>query len=191
MKCTFQSCETGEALIFRRNNYVNLACFLNICKHVMVFYAFCTVKKLHTANAISQPICMYFTSWLIRTTFCTISVIVKFRGGVRCGPSYEFLQIFHLVKYVWFFTNHMNSYEWGHTNLYELATLSNMYDIAVISGWYSTFKEILILPKKRFYKKIWSWNSLEVTIYTGFFFFFFFFYKVSGKTSMYTQTVFM
>ncbi len=43
---TFQSRITG-ALFFGETN-VNLACFLIICKHIMIFLCFITVKKLHT-----------------------------------------------------------------------------------------------------------------------------------------------
>ncbi len=34
---------------FQLNKYVNLACFLNICKHIMVCLCFSTVRILHTA----------------------------------------------------------------------------------------------------------------------------------------------
>ncbi len=50
-----------------------------------------------------------------------ISVRGRFRGRVSGDHSYEFLRICHLVKYVWSFTNHMNSY--------KLATSSNMYEL--------------------------------------------------------------
>ncbi len=36
-------------IVFQINKYVNLACFLNICKHIMVFLCFSRVKILHTA----------------------------------------------------------------------------------------------------------------------------------------------
>ncbi len=42
----FQSRITGSSIVFQRNKYVNLACFLNICKCIMVFLCFSTVKKI-------------------------------------------------------------------------------------------------------------------------------------------------
>ncbi len=40
---------TNYSIVFQINKYVNLACFLNICKHIMVFLCFSRVKILHTA----------------------------------------------------------------------------------------------------------------------------------------------
>ncbi len=36
---------TSCTIVFQKNKYVNLACFLNICKHIMVFLCFSTVNK--------------------------------------------------------------------------------------------------------------------------------------------------
>ncbi len=40
---------TDCSIVFQINKYVNLTCFLNICKHIMVFLCFSRVKILHTA----------------------------------------------------------------------------------------------------------------------------------------------
>ncbi len=45
----FQRRITDCSIVFQINKYVNLACFLNICKHIMVFLCFSRVKILHTA----------------------------------------------------------------------------------------------------------------------------------------------
>ncbi len=46
---------TNYSIVFQINKYVNLACFLNICKHIMVFLCFSRVKILHTAPLIIGP----------------------------------------------------------------------------------------------------------------------------------------
>ncbi len=45
----FQWRITDCSIVFQINKYVNLACFLNICKHIMVFLCFSRVKNLPTA----------------------------------------------------------------------------------------------------------------------------------------------
>ncbi len=50
----FQRRITDCSIVFQINNYVNLACFLNICKHIMVFLCFSRVKILHTAPLTSD-----------------------------------------------------------------------------------------------------------------------------------------
>ncbi len=45
----FQRRITDCSIVFQINKYVNLTCFLNICKHIMVFLCFSRVKILHTA----------------------------------------------------------------------------------------------------------------------------------------------
>ncbi len=45
----FQRTITDCSIVFQINKYVNLACFLHICKHIMVFLCFSRVKNLHTA----------------------------------------------------------------------------------------------------------------------------------------------
>ncbi len=45
----FQRRITDCSIVFQINKYVNLTCFLNICKHIMVFVCFSRVKILHTA----------------------------------------------------------------------------------------------------------------------------------------------
>ncbi len=44
----FQRRITDCSIVFQINKYVNLACFLNICKH-MIFFGFSRVKNLYTA----------------------------------------------------------------------------------------------------------------------------------------------
>ncbi len=44
MEWTFQSRITSCSIVFRRNTFVNLACFLNICRHIMEMLCFSTVK---------------------------------------------------------------------------------------------------------------------------------------------------
>ncbi len=44
-------------------------------------------------------------------------------AGLGVGHSYKFKWIVQLLKYIRFGKNHMNLYEWGGTNLYELVTL--------------------------------------------------------------------
>ncbi len=58
---------------------------------------FLSQSKIFTKWIHELSKCTYFTSWLICTNlydllirFYTISVTVEFRGGVRCGPLYEF-----------------------------------------------------------------------------------------------------
>ena len=48
----FQRRITDCSIVFQINKYVNLTCFLNICKHIMVFLCFSRVKILHTAPLI-------------------------------------------------------------------------------------------------------------------------------------------
>ncbi len=43
---TFQRRITDCSIVFLIEKYVNLACFLNICKHIMVFLCFSRVKNL-------------------------------------------------------------------------------------------------------------------------------------------------
>ncbi len=52
----FQRRITECSIVFQINKYVTLTCFLNVCKHIMVFLCFSRVKILHTAhlNVISQ-----------------------------------------------------------------------------------------------------------------------------------------
>ncbi len=45
----FQRRITDCSIVFQINKYVNLTCFLNVCKHIMVFLCFSRVKILHTA----------------------------------------------------------------------------------------------------------------------------------------------
>ncbi len=45
----FQRRITDCSIVFKINTYVNLTCFLNVCKHIMVFLCFSRVKILHTA----------------------------------------------------------------------------------------------------------------------------------------------
>ncbi len=45
----FQRRITDCSIVFQINKYVTLTCFLNICKHIMVFLCFSRVKILHTA----------------------------------------------------------------------------------------------------------------------------------------------
>ncbi len=45
---TFQSRITGYSIIFQRNSYVNIICFLNIYKQIMLFLA------LEESNAYIQ-----------------------------------------------------------------------------------------------------------------------------------------
>ncbi len=40
---------TDCSIVFQIHKYVNLTCFLNVCKHIMVFLCFSRVKILHTA----------------------------------------------------------------------------------------------------------------------------------------------
>ncbi len=49
MACNAHLRITDCSIVFQINKYVNLACFLNICKHIMVFLCFSRVKILHTA----------------------------------------------------------------------------------------------------------------------------------------------
>ncbi len=58
---------TDCSIVFQINKYVNLTCFLNVCKHIMVFLCFSRVKILHTAPlkdifrfGLSEPV----KSWL-------------------------------------------------------------------------------------------------------------------------------
>ncbi len=48
-KAHFQRRITDCSIVFQINKYVNLTCFLNVCKHIMVFLCFSRVKILHTA----------------------------------------------------------------------------------------------------------------------------------------------
>ncbi len=70
-------------------------------------------------NAISRPICTYFTRWLIRTNSHDLTRTIlydlskpQWRVGLGAelgvGHSYKFLQIVQLVKYVRFGKNCMN-----------------------------------------------------------------------------------
>ncbi len=45
----FQRRITDCSIVFQINKYVNLACFLHICKHIIVFLCFSRVKNLHIA----------------------------------------------------------------------------------------------------------------------------------------------
>ncbi len=64
----FQRRITDCGIVFQINKYVNLACFLNICKHIMVFLCFSRVKNLHTAPLI---LCSFFKqpNWTIPLKF--------------------------------------------------------------------------------------------------------------------------
>ena len=44
---------TGCISVFQRNNYVDLACFLNICKQIMVFLCFSRVKVTYSTFNMS------------------------------------------------------------------------------------------------------------------------------------------
>ncbi len=48
----FQRRITDCSIVFQINKYVNLTCFLTVCKHIMVFLCFSRVKILHTAPLI-------------------------------------------------------------------------------------------------------------------------------------------
>ncbi len=77
---------------------------------------------------------MYSTSWLICTNTYdfTRTILYDFSkpqwrvglgAGLGVGHSYKFICIVQLLKYIRFGKNHMNLYEWGGTNFYELVTL--------------------------------------------------------------------
>ncbi len=85
------------------------------------------------SNALSRPFRTYFTRWLIHINSydltCTILYDLsrpQWQVGIgavlEVGHSYKFILIGELVKYIRFSKNHMNSYKWGRTNSYELAT---------------------------------------------------------------------
>ncbi len=59
----FQRRITDCSILFQINKYVNLTCFLNVCKHIMVFVCFSRVKILYTA-----PLNIYKFKYLIRYT---------------------------------------------------------------------------------------------------------------------------
>ncbi len=78
---------------------------------------------VNISNAISWPIHMYFTWWLIRTNLYNLTHMILYGffrvlglGVLIRKSSYKF------VKYVLFFTKPTNLYEPGCTNSYELAT---------------------------------------------------------------------
>ncbi len=48
----FQRRITDCSIVFQINKYVNLICFLNVCKHIMFLFCFSSVKILHTAPLI-------------------------------------------------------------------------------------------------------------------------------------------
>ncbi len=50
----FQMRITDCSIVFQINKYVNLTCFLNICKHIMVFLCFSRVKNLRAAPLIKK-----------------------------------------------------------------------------------------------------------------------------------------
>ncbi len=52
----FQRRISDCSMVFQINKYVNLACFLNFCKHIMVFLCFSRVKILHTANVKAHAV---------------------------------------------------------------------------------------------------------------------------------------
>ncbi len=61
---------TDCSIVFQINKYVNLACFLNICKHIMVFLCFSRVKILHTAPLNRCRISILLCVDLIVTLLC-------------------------------------------------------------------------------------------------------------------------
>ncbi len=71
-------------------------------------------------NAISRPIRMYFTRWLIRTNLYDLPRMILYDlsrpqwwVGLGVGHTYKFIRIVQLLKYVQFSKNRMNLYEWG------------------------------------------------------------------------------
>ncbi len=76
-KAHFQRRITDCSIVFQINKYVKLACFLNICKHIMVFLCFSRVKNVHTA-----PLMLIFV--LVTNTFLTFQVIVSIHLVISC-----------------------------------------------------------------------------------------------------------
>ncbi len=52
----FQRRITDCSIVFQINKYVNLTCFLNICKHIMEFLCFSRVKNIHTAPLLIKTV---------------------------------------------------------------------------------------------------------------------------------------
>ncbi len=71
-ECTFSKENNWLAFFFQINKYVNLACFLNICKHIMVFLCFSRVKNLHTA-----PLMNVWCNFSVSKTVSTLTLNVE------------------------------------------------------------------------------------------------------------------
>ncbi len=84
----FQRRITDCSIVFQINKYVNLTCFLNICKHIMVFLCFSRVKILHTAplKCICCIFHLYVYFFLMDTNSRLYFQSVQFNGtGVVSG----------------------------------------------------------------------------------------------------------
>ncbi len=80
---------TDCSIVFQVNKYVNLAYFLHICKHIMLFLCFSRVKSLQTAllktdllwapGLLIECMCFYWTLLFasLQIIFKLISLVVK------------------------------------------------------------------------------------------------------------------